>query len=162
MTISVFTYALKNLSQLNKDINGDLDKIGDWIKGNKLSLNVAKTHSMLIVSQRQYNFLRDSNVRFGPKTGSNEIDVHNEAKYLGVQIDKKLKWKEYTKVLSAKVSRAVGCLKYSKGYIPIAAVKVLYISLTEPHFLCMELLQCYKNSASAEAPKQGSQNCCKK
>ena len=40
----------KDMSQLNKEINDDLEKLDEWLMGNKLSLNVAKTHSMLIAS----------------------------------------------------------------------------------------------------------------
>ena len=37
----------KDISQLNEPISEDLGKIDRWLKGNKLSLNVTKTHSML-------------------------------------------------------------------------------------------------------------------
>ena len=38
----------RDLTQLNEAINSDLSKLETWLQGNKLSLNVAKTHSMLI------------------------------------------------------------------------------------------------------------------
>ena len=41
----------KDMSQLNKEINEDLEKLDEWLMSNKLSLNVAITHSMLISSQ---------------------------------------------------------------------------------------------------------------
>ena len=72
------------------------------------------TDSMLIASQQKYKFLRHSNIRFNPKIGSNEIEVHNEAKYLGVQIVEKLKLRKHTKVVLAKLSRAVGFLEHFK------------------------------------------------
>ena len=85
----------KDLSQHNKNINDDLDKLDDLLKGNKLSLNVAKTHSMPIASQRKHNSLRCSNIRFHTKIGGKEIEIRNEIKYLGVQIDETLNWKEH-------------------------------------------------------------------
>ena len=37
-----------DISLLNEAINEDLSHFDDWLKGNKLSLNAMKNHSMLI------------------------------------------------------------------------------------------------------------------
>ena len=124
----------KDISQLNNKSNKDLKKLDEWLMGNKLSLNVAKTHSMLIASQQKHKSLTLSNIKFEPKIKEKEIERRHEAKYLGVQIDDKLNWKGHIRAVSAKVSRAVGFLKYSKRYLPIATVKTLYTSIVEPHF----------------------------
>ena len=102
--------------------------------GNKLSLNVAKTHSMLVASQQKHKSLTQSEIRFDPKIREKEIEIISKAKYLGVQIDDNLNWKKHIRAVSAKVSRAVGFLKYSKRYLPITDVKTLYTSIVEPHF----------------------------
>ena len=47
-----------NLTQLNEAINSDLIKLESWLRGNKLSLNVAKTHSMLTSTKRKHNSLK--------------------------------------------------------------------------------------------------------
>ena len=65
----------KGPSQLNKETNDDLDKLDEWLKANKLSLNAAKTRSMLFASQKKLNYLKCSNVRFDPKVGSKEIEI---------------------------------------------------------------------------------------
>ena len=41
-----------NLSQLNKGINDDLEKLGDWLKGNKFSINVVKVASTFMRFQK--------------------------------------------------------------------------------------------------------------
>ena len=41
----------KDISQLNRAINRDLEDLDSWLKGNKLSLNVVKTQSMLIATK---------------------------------------------------------------------------------------------------------------
>ena len=38
----------KDLSRLNEALNGDLSLLDAWLISNKLSLNVAKTQSMLV------------------------------------------------------------------------------------------------------------------
>ena len=55
-------------------------------------------------------------------------------KYLGVQLDEHLSWKEHIKMVTEKASCAIGLLKYAKKYLPIAVVKTLYSSIIEPHF----------------------------
>ena len=47
-----------NLAQLNKAINSDLKQLETWLKGNKLSLNVMKTSSMLITTIQKYKVLK--------------------------------------------------------------------------------------------------------
>ena len=124
----------KDMPQLNKEINEDIEKLDEWLIGNKLSLNVAKTHSMLIASQQKDKSLSHSDIRFEPKIREEKIEIRSKAKYLGVQTDDHLNWKEHTRAVSAKVSRAIGFLKYAKQYLPITAVKTLYTSNVEPHF----------------------------
>ena len=41
-------YPSHDLTRLNEAIHSDLTKLDTWPQGNKLSLNVAKTHSMLL------------------------------------------------------------------------------------------------------------------
>ena len=42
-----------NISQLNRDLNRDLEALDKWLRGNKLSLNVAKTQSMVISTKQK-------------------------------------------------------------------------------------------------------------
>ena len=129
-----YAYGSKDVPQLNREINEDLEKLDKWLMGNKLSLKLAKTHSMLIVSQQKHKSLAHSDIRFDPKIRETDIEIRSKAKYLGVQIDDNLNWKEHIRAVSTKVSRAVGFLKYSKQYLPLTAVMTLYTSIVEPHF----------------------------
>ena len=115
----------KDMPQLNKEINEDLEKLDKWLIGNKLSLNVAKTHSMLVASQQKHKSLTHSEIRFDPKIREKELEIRSKAMYLGIQIDDNLNWKEHIRAVSAKVSRPIGFFKYSKRYLPTTAVKTL-------------------------------------
>ena len=53
-----------DITQLNKAINNDLRHLNSWLQGNKLSLNVAKTHSMLITTKQKRNILQDTNLNW--------------------------------------------------------------------------------------------------
>ena len=53
-----FCYQSHHLTLLNEAINSDLKELDTWLQGNKLSLNVAKTHSMLISTKQKQNSLK--------------------------------------------------------------------------------------------------------
>ena len=83
----VFVINLTILTHLNEAINSDLKKLETWLNGNKLSLNVAKTHSMLISTKQKGSSLRSRNEALELKIRENELEVVQKTKYLGVQID---------------------------------------------------------------------------
>ena len=58
----------------------------------------------------------------------------SETKYLGVQPDNNLDWKDLVRALSSKFSRWLVLLKHSKQFIPLSALTSLYTSIVEPHF----------------------------
>ena len=58
-----------------------------------------------------------------------ELKVVQKTKYLGVQIDNYLDWKEHIKVTSSKVSKAVGFLRHAKSFLPEETLKTLYMGL---------------------------------
>ena len=45
-------------AQLNKAINNDLRKLDNWLHGNKLSLNVAKTHPCFLLLNKNVGCLK--------------------------------------------------------------------------------------------------------
>ena len=123
-----------DLTQLNEAINSDLTKLESWLQGNKLSLNVAKTHSMLISTKQKHKSLKGQNESLELKIRDNELKVVQKTKYLGLQIDCSLDWKEQIKAVSTKVSRAIGFLRHAKSFLPMASLKTLYTGIVEPHF----------------------------
>ena len=50
-----FCHYVLNMTQLNGAINNDLKQLDIWLQGNKLSLNVPETHSMLITTNQKGN-----------------------------------------------------------------------------------------------------------
>ena len=64
-------------------------------------------------------------------------------RYLGVNIDSSLDWKEHIKVLSFKVSRAIGFVKHARNFLPRDTLKTVYTGIVEPHFrYCCSVLGC--------------------
>ena len=64
-----------NISLLNEAINEDLTHVDNWLKGNKLSLNVMKTHSMLISTKPKVKALKSKTGSLSLKIQVDELEV---------------------------------------------------------------------------------------
>ena len=84
-------YSAKSVSDISNVMNYELESLRKWLSGNKLSLNVAKTTSMLIGTR---NTLQDKSNGELLKTDfkiSDELIEHKTSlRYFGIQIDYQL------------------------------------------------------------------------
>ena len=88
--------------------------------GNKLTLNVAKTTSMITGTKRkshQSNSWELIQAHF--KIAGEAIEQKTFDKYLGAILDNQMKWKDHINLLSSKVSKAIGTIKYAKKVVPL-------------------------------------------
>ena len=104
------------------------------MQGNKLFLNVSTTQSMLICMKPKQQKPNTAGGKLCLNMRGEELDVVKKVKYLGVNVDKSLDWKEHIKAISSKVSKALGPLKHAKKFLPESSVRSLYISIVELHF----------------------------
>ena len=93
-------YSHKDPNQLIRVMNCELSKISEWLKVNKLSLNVAKTNYILFRPRQK------------PITVSDTITLDNIAfqqvevtKFLGVLLDQHLSWKYHINHVTKKSQR---------------------------------------------------------
>ena len=111
-------------------LNKDLDYLHCWLMGNKLFLNIVKTHSIIISTRQKKRGL----------TGEFYLKIKNSptnserrrCQILGIQIDRHLTWKKHVDAAIKKVFRAVGLLKHVKNFLPQHLLKNLYVSIVEP------------------------------
>ena len=68
------------------------------------------------------------------KIGEEPISMVKHTKYLGFQIDQHLLWDEHLSIITKKISRGLGMLKYSKKYLPLSTIQRMCKSLVEPYF----------------------------
>ena len=127
-------YQSSDINELNEAINNDLRQLDIWVQGNKLSLNIAKTNSMLVSTKQKHNILKSRNEDLNLKIRDNDLEIIQKTKYPGVQIDNSLNWKEHIKTVSTKVSRAIGFLKHAKTFLRQETLKALCTGIVEPHF----------------------------
>ena len=79
-----------NINELNEAIDNDLKQLDIWLQGNKQSLNVAKTNSMLVATKQKNKILKSRNDDLDLKICDNDLEIIQKTKYLGVQIDNSL------------------------------------------------------------------------
>ena len=125
------TNLFKNGNDINsivESLNSELSDISLWLKINKLSLNIKKTHYMIFTTKRKIIEFLDIKI-----DGTN-IERVDDTKFLGVYIDEKLNWKKHISYLSGKVSRGMGILVKARKLITPDALKTLYFSFIYPFF----------------------------
>ena len=82
--------------------------VDSWFKGNKLSLDVMKTHSMPTSTKPKLKALKSKNEFLRIKILLDELEVVQKTKSLCVQIDYSLDLKEHIKSLRLRFQKQLG------------------------------------------------------
>ena len=123
---STATYSGPNLKNALSIIEKEFLKVLDWLKANKLIINLSKTYLMVFTNKK-----RPQNVSLN--VGGTLINETSETKFLGLILDNKLSWHAHIKHISSKMSKSIFILKYLKYIFPINVLKTLYHTLVFPY-----------------------------
>ena len=121
-------YSHNNLKEIEKIYNEELIKISEWLKANKLTLNVLK--SKVVIFHSKYKKL---NQQIVIKINQTPIEENNYAKYLGVLIDKNLTWSHHIQNINLKLSKGQGILYRLRCYVSKPVLRTLYYSFIQPY-----------------------------
>lgn len=118
----------KSLPDIERTVNNDLINVSTWLKSNKLSLNIDKTHFIVFSPKRYSNY-------YSPKIN---IDNHlisevKHTKFLGVYVDNKLSWKVHLNHICSKIAKGIGILYRAKPLLNKRTLLSLYYSFVYPH-----------------------------
>ena len=125
LTTPIYFYRGKDLTVLVQEIDNELSQTSLWLKSNKLSLNIKKTHFMVFHRKKI-----DGDIKI--KIDDEEIDRVYKTKFLGVMIDHKITWKEHVKYVSGKMSRNIGIFIKARNCLNKHAMMTLYYSFIYP------------------------------
>ena len=114
-----------DITRLFNCMNHDLNQVTQWFRANKLSLNVSKTHYVLLHSV--YMELPDHSNKVW--IAGHEIEPVDQTVFLGLNIDKNLTWEAHTKSIAAKMSSSLYILRQVSNCLPKDLLKTLYYSL---------------------------------
>ena len=145
----------KRIEDLVPFVNKEMQKIGTWLRANKLAINTSKTKVMIFhpkgknVPETNFVFndhdLHDVAVdRIYPiERITNQSLPHPGYKLLGVFLDENLTFDYQTKCILKKVSKAQFSLRTAKNVLSTKALRSLYYGLIHPHFLyCLLVVSC--------------------
>jgi hypothetical protein len=123
-------YSHKNLADKLNMVNIELQKVTNWFRANKLSINTAKTNYMIMgTPQKTFNFNSDIEVKFDAIS----LTRVNKTKFLGVIIDENLSFKYHIESVSNNISCNVGIMHKLKHFIPKRILYCIYCSLILPY-----------------------------
>ena len=119
-----------SLEIFSKRINKNLFNLSNWLKANKLSLNVKKTELVIFRSKK---LKIDSSFKF--KLNGKRLVPTKSVKYLGVLLDEHLHWNEQISQVKMKLNRAIGILSKLRYNANLSVLKIIYHSLFGSHLL---------------------------
>jgi hypothetical protein len=109
-------------------MNSEIPLLIDWLRANRLSLNVGKTHIMIFGPPRKLNS-HDVNIQIEGRT----LEIVKSTKFLGLILDSGLTWKEHIQHLSKKVAKAIGIISLAKQTLTQTSLIQLYYAFVYPY-----------------------------
>ena len=109
--------------------NLELRNFFNWCSANKLTINLDKT-CFMVISNRFIPPLQNC-----LKIDSTYLKHVSDYKFLGVQIDDKLKFNKHISDISFKISKSVGILYKLSNYLPIPTMLNIYYALVNSYFM---------------------------
>ena len=124
----------RDLNLIKRTLNLELKHVSNWMKCNKLTLNISKTHFMLsspLLSQSiNINVFMDNVL----------LQQVEECKFLGIILDSKLKWKSQISSTITRISKLTGVFFKLRNTLTHECLRQIYLSLVYPHFLyCLSI-----------------------
>ena len=117
----------KNPNHVQQMINDELKDIVIWLRVNKLSLNIYKTHYMLFSNKN----IAQPNITI--EIDNQPITCVTKTKCLGVIIDNKLSWKEHISHVCGNAAKGVGIISKVRKYVNKSTLLELYYSFIYPY-----------------------------
>lgn len=122
-------YSNKDLEMLNDTINSELAKISDWLRVNRLSLNIKKTHFIVFTA---INKKYDHN-SLSVSINNLLISCKTSTKFLGIFLDQNLNWKTHINYIALKISKNIGVINKLKYLLPKNVLLSLYYTMIFPY-----------------------------
>ena len=121
-------YLHQDLHYLINTMNKEMNELSEWLKINKLTLNLEKTKYILFKPRQKRQYMPvDLFI-----DGTNINQVH-ETSFLGVVLDENITWKLLISYIASKISKSIGIILRSSFYLFKSSLKTLYYGLVYPY-----------------------------
>ena len=123
-------FSHNDINSLFNIANEDLKNVENWLKLNRLTLNLNKSHYILF-SRRKRTLQNIPLI----KINDNPLSRVENTLFLGINITSNLSWKLHIKELTSKINKYNSILYLSRDCLTRSSLKLLYTSLIYPLFL---------------------------
>ena len=106
-----------DINNVHATVNRELVCVDNWLKANRLSLNVSKTSYMIISNQK---YAIDVRIRDSILTKVSTV------KFLGVALDENHTFNDHVKNVTTKISQSVGVMRRLHCQLPADVKAELY------------------------------------
>ena len=119
-------YSDRNIKNLFEKMNIELQKVSEWLRANKLSINIGKTNFLLFHKSRD----KDNLPLKLPILEINNVPIKriSATKFLGVQIDENINWTQHITLTENKMAKQLGILYKARPYLNQKSMISLYYS----------------------------------
>lgn len=124
---STVTIPSKSVDTYQSDINNSLKLIIKWLEENNLRINLNKTK--IIQFNQRMTDIDNLKVQYN----ANKINEVVSTKFLGLEIDKKLSWKQHIELLCKKLSSSAYALYTLSAITNLDACLTAYYGIVECH-----------------------------
>ena len=121
-------YEDSDIVRLQNYVNSDLKKISNWLNSNKLLLNMEKTCYMLFKKRNQ-----NKDFELNIAINNSIIKKVSSVKYLGVNIDDKLNFKQHSINVIRKIRKNSIILRHFQNIFDGKILRSMYYALIYPH-----------------------------
>ena len=118
-------------TEIQDNLEIELNKVHMWLLANKLTLNAKKTEFMLIGSRQRLSQIISDPIL---SIGSEAIKRVSSTKTLGVMVDECITWNDHIDKVAKKAAKGIGILRRSKGFLDEDTLKTVYSAFVLPHF----------------------------
>ena len=108
-----------NLLQVNNNLKSDIILLEDWLRLNKMKINVNKTKAMIFCSNPIRYKLHEDILNLSIYMEGEKVEFVSEYKYLGIIIDENLNFAKHGDYVIKKLARKVGLFRRINGCLPI-------------------------------------------
>ena len=118
-----------DINSVHASVKRELVRVDNWLKTNRLSLNVSKTSYMIIPYQKS---------AFDIKIRETILAKVSTVKFLGVTLDQNHTFKDHVNKVTSNISKSVGVMRRLHCQLPanVMVVKLHYSFVVFPSDLC--------------------------
>ena len=116
----------KNLPDLTTKLNQELPSLVEWLRSNRLSLNIGKTHTMIFGKTK--NLAAPDIFIDGTR-----LETVTSTKFLGVILDSELSWKPHIAHIGSKIAKSIGILSQARKNLHRKTLIQLYHAFLYPY-----------------------------